>query len=64
MLTLAKRGHAVDPLLPSDSVFYADDIILSSLNAEDLQTRINIIQELAVNYANLGLNLIKLRQSL
>ena len=26
-LTLAERGFAVDPLLPSDSVFYADDII-------------------------------------
>ena len=46
-LTLTERGQRVDPLLPSDSIFYADDIFLLSLNAVDLQTRFNIIQELA-----------------
>ena len=30
-LTLAERGLRVDPLLPSDSIFYADDTILLSL---------------------------------
>ena len=53
-LTLVERGQRVDPLLPSDSVFYADDIILLSLNAVDLQNRFNIIQELA---AQVGLQL-------
>merc|ERR1712093_239452 len=51
---LVARGATVDPLLPSDSVFYADDIILLSLNAVDLQTRFDIIQELA---AQVGLHL-------
>ena len=55
-LELVARGHTVDPLLPSDSIFYADDAILLSINAEDLQTRFNIIQELA---AQVGLHLNK-----
>jgi hypothetical protein len=53
-LTLIERGQRADPLLPSDSIFYADDTILLSLNAVDLQTRFNVIQELA---AQVGLQL-------
>ena len=45
--TLALKGHEKDPLLPSDTIFYADDTILLSLNAADLQTRFNAIQDLA-----------------
>ena len=45
--TLALKGHENDPLIPSNSIFYADDTILLSLNAADLQIRFNIIQDLA-----------------
>ena len=45
--TLTLKGWKKDPLLPSDSVFYADDTILLSLNAADLQNRFNTIQDLA-----------------
>ena len=55
-LTLSVGGAAADPRLPSDSIFYADDTILLSLKAEDLQTRSNIIQDLA---AQIGLKLNK-----
>ena len=53
-LTLTERGLGKDPLLPSDSIFYADDTILLSLNAVDLQNRFDIIQDLA---AQVGLKL-------
>ena len=53
-LTLAERGLRKDDITPSDSIFYADDTILLSLNAVDLQNRFNIIQELA---AQVGLKL-------
>ena len=46
-LTLTERGLGKDPLLPSDSIFYADDTILLSLKAVDLQNRFDIIQDLA-----------------
>ena len=50
----AAQGGTVDTRLPVPEVFYADDTIFLSLNAEDLQARFNILQDLA---AQVGLNL-------
>ena len=52
--TLTLKGHEKDPLIPSNSIFYADDTISLSLNAADLQNRFNTIQDLA---AKVGLTL-------
>ena len=53
-LQYAAQGGTVDTRLPSPDVFYADDTIFLSLEAEDLQARFNILQDLA---AQVGLNL-------
>ena len=55
-LQYAAQGGTVDTRMPSPDVFYADDTLILSLQAEDLQARFNILQELA---AQVGLNLNK-----